>query len=71
MVFFESTLFRTLLRKCCKIKDNFESMDALSDDYYNEISVRFLINEFERTKEERQKFMRYMDNFKHSESFIH
>jgi len=30
-------------------------MDAISDDYYNEISLKFLINEYERTKHEKQR----------------
>jgi len=28
-------------------------MDAISDDYYNEMSLKFLISEFERTKNEK------------------
>lgn len=30
-------------------------MDAISDDYYNEISLKFLINEYERTKHDKQR----------------
>jgi len=36
-------------------------MDAISDDYYNEIGLKFLINEYERTKHEKQRVKGYQN----------
>mgnify|MGYP006893254841 FL=1 len=45
-------------------------MDAISDDYYEVMSLKFLVSEFERTKEEKQKYLKYMDKSKHEENYI-
>ena len=46
-------------------------MDAISDDYYNEMSIKFLISEFERTKNEKRNYMLHIDKIKHVKDFIY
>lgn len=48
---FENTVF-VLLNKCCnrKMQQEFEKMEAISDDYYNEIYLKFLLAELARAK---------------------
>jgi len=31
------------------MQEKFEEMDAISDDYYNEIHLKFLVSEYERS----------------------
>ena len=38
------------------IKGKIIDMEAISDDYYNEIHIKFLINEYERSKLERKVY---------------
>lgn len=45
-------------------------MVAISDDYYNEMNLKFLISEFERTKTEKQNLLHYIDKVKNSRDFI-
>ena len=44
-------------------------MDAITDDYYNEMSLKFLINEYERTKDEKQRLKKYQDRRKNDRDF--
>ena len=39
-------------------------MEALSDDYYKEIEIDFLISEYERAKLEKQKYLLLLDKGK-------
>ena len=45
-------------------------MVAISDDYYNEMNLKFLVSEFERTKTEKQNLLLYIDKVKNSRDFI-
>ena len=50
---FESTIFSWCTKHFAFLADmqqKFKEMDALSDDYYNEINLKFLICEYERAK---------------------
>ena len=46
-------------------------MDAISDDYYNEMNLKFLINEYERAKIEKQNYMLYINKMKHQRDFLY
>lgn len=53
MLFFEQVVFSWILRniKCFKNIDKaYQQMDAISDNYYNEMNLDFLVSEYERTK---------------------
>ena len=59
LTFFESTVFSWVVGKfsCFQnIQARFASMDALTDDYYEVMDLKFLLAEYERTKLERQRF---------------
>ena len=45
-------------------------MDAISDDYYNEMNLKFLINEYERAKIEKQNYMIFINKRKHQSDFL-
>ena len=45
-------------------------MDAISDDYYEEIHLKFLIAEYERSQFEKQRVMLFMEKNKNRENFI-
>ena len=53
LAIFERTIFAWITRNItCFIsaRQTFLDMDAISDDYYEEITLKFLISEYERTK---------------------
>ena len=45
-------------------------MDAISDDYYNEMNLKFLVSEFERTKTEKRNYLLHIDKIKNERDFI-
>lgn len=54
---FEATIFRCLRQRCgCfrNMQKQFESMDAITDDYYDEINLKFLLNEYQRAKQDKK-----------------
>ena len=56
LMVFETTIFSFLkdnLRCFKNLQTQFEQMDAISDDYYEEITLKFLVSEYERTKQEK------------------
>ena len=56
ILFFESTLITFFVKNfnCFKnYQKKFESMDAISDDYYEVLDLKFLVSEYERTKQEK------------------
>ena len=62
ILFFESTIFRWLKPKLdMSLDQKFDKMEAISDDYYSIISLKFLLSEYERTKQEKQKYLQYID----------
>jgi len=36
------------------MQKQFESMDAITDDYYDEINLKFLLNEYQRAKQDKK-----------------
>jgi hypothetical protein len=67
LVLFETTIFSYLIStfSCFQnIQDKFNKMEAISDDYYEEINFKFLISEYERAKFEKQKYMIYIEKIK-------
>lgn len=59
LTIFESTVIKTIMSGFKKFKDiqkQFDEMEALTDDYYNEMHVNFLLNEYLRTKIERKTY---------------
>ena len=40
-----------ILNSCCKMNKLNENREATSDDFYDQIHLRFLLNEYERAKE--------------------
>jgi hypothetical protein len=44
-------------------------MEAISDDYYEEMNFKFLISEYERAKFEKQKYMIYIEKIKNDFDF--
>jgi len=44
-------------------------MDAISDDYYDEMGLKFLISEYERAKQEKQKYLLYIDQIRNHKDF--
>ena len=56
LLVFESTIFSWMLRNIkllTNLQKKFEEMDAISDDYYDEINLKFIVTELERTKQEK------------------
>jgi hypothetical protein len=45
-------------------------MDAISDNYYEVMSLKFLVSEFERTKQEKQRYLLFIEEIKHDADFI-
>ena len=45
-------------------------MQAISDDYYDQMHYKFLISEYERAKLEKQKFTLYIDRIKNDSQFF-
>ena len=73
LIFFEQTIFSWVLKNinCFRnIQARFEQMDALSDDYFEVMSLKFLISEYERTKQDKQKYLLFMDSIKHTPDFV-
>ena len=67
LAIFETTIFSYLTStfSCfSNYRKKFEKMEAISDDYYEEIHFKFLISEYERTKFEKQKYLMYMERTK-------
>ena len=53
LLFFESTIFSWMVRNIkilANLQQKFEEMDAISDDYYDQINFKFMVTELERTK---------------------
>ena len=44
-------------------------MEAISDDYYEEMNFKFLITEYERAKFEKQKYQIYKEKIKNDYDF--
>jgi ABC-type uncharacterized transport system permease subunit len=56
LILFERTIFNFMLHTCncfASIQKKFEKMEAISDDYYELMSVKFLVSEYERAKQEK------------------
>ena len=53
-----------LLKACCKMRLSFGDIEAISDDYYDEIHVPFLINEYERAKQGQKDTLSFIDKIK-------
>lgn len=56
LALFEHTIFSYMVDTfgvLSNFKDKFDKMDALSDDYYQEMNFKFLITEYERAKFEK------------------
>ena len=73
LMLFETTIFSWILSHITcfsNLQKKFETMEALSDDYLEVVSFKCLISEYERTKQERQRYLQYMESRKHQESFI-
>jgi hypothetical protein len=45
-------------------------MDAISDDYYDEIHLKFLIAEYDRAKMDKQQALNYMVESKNNSNFL-
>ena len=72
LIIFERTIFNFLLASCNCFKsmhETYEQMEAVSDDYYSLMSVKYLASEYERTKQEKQRYLVYMETHKHSREF--
>jgi len=70
---FESTIFRGILNLVgcfTEIEEKFDSMSAISDDYYEVITLKFLISEYERAKQEKQKYLIYIEQNKNQKHFV-
>ena len=63
VVFFEDQV----LKLFCKL--NYGEMEAISDDYYDEIHAHFLVNEYERAKLEQRETKHFMDSIKDRADF--
>ena len=53
LILFEQTIFgyiKSTFKCLIKAQKAFEEMDAISDDYYDEMGLKFLISEYERAK---------------------
>lgn len=53
LAIFERTIFSWITKNITcfiSVRQTFLDMDAISDDYYEEITLKFLISEYERTK---------------------
>ena len=56
LTIFQQTIFSFFVsRVSCfsEIQSRYADMDAISDDYYNEMNLKFLVSEFERAKDEK------------------
>lgn len=63
LTIFESTIIKSIIYRCKRFKDlqkQFDAMEALTDDYYNEMHVNFLLNEYLRTKIERKTYQKLL-----------
>jgi hypothetical protein len=66
---FERTIFRFAVKKISLFKNIqtvYENMEAISDDYYDVASVIFIVNEYHRTIEDHQKFMKILNKMNNS-----
>jgi hypothetical protein len=69
----ESTIFLCLNKHChcCrKYQKAFEKMDAISDDYYDEIHLKFLLAEYDRAKLDKQTCLQHMIESKGNPDFL-
>jgi len=44
----------------------YEDLEAISNDYYDEISLKFLISEYERSSLEKLMYLKYIEKYKTS-----
>lgn len=73
LILFERTIFNFLVSNidCFKtINQKFQKMEAISDDYYSVMDLRFLISEYERAKQERKRYQQLIEDEKHSADFV-
>ena len=69
----ESTIFVCLNKHChcCrKYQKAFEKMEAISDDYYDEIHLKFLLAEYDRAKLDKQTCLQHMIESKGNPNFL-
>ena len=65
LIILESLLLKFVSKhlKCAKkTKDAFSNKDAISNDFYDEIQMRFLIREYERVKAQNEELQEYIDH---------
>ena len=63
----KTSLFTFLVSNSSWLNDlqhQYDEMDAISDDYYQEIHFKFLMQEYERTKHERQNYLKYQSELR-------
>ena len=65
------SFFSKYLNCCQSLQKKFENMQAISNDYYDEIHFKFLVSEYERAKIEKQKYALYMDKIKGDDDFLY
>ena len=76
ILLFEQTFISFFAKyfSCCMIfkkkDEQYSNMQAISDDYYDQIHFKFLISEYERTKLEKQRYTLYIDKIKNEEDFF-
>jgi len=73
LALFEQTVFSFFISHIslfANIQKQFNEMDALSDDYYEEMTLKFLISEYERTKQEHQELNLYLEEIKEEQDYI-
>lgn len=69
----ESTIFACLnerCRCCRKYQKAFEKMEAISDDYYDEIHLKFLLAEYDRAKLDKLTCLQHMIESKEEPGYL-
>lgn len=73
LMIFESTILSLILSTFTCFKDlqkKFHDMEAISDDYYEVMTLKFLVSEFERTKQEKQRYLLHVESIRNDEDFM-
>ena len=69
---FESIILEYMKKYCCQRwnrRASFSKIEAISDDYYEEIHCEFLINEYERCKFDKVHYHELIEKHKDNANF--
>ena len=67
IIIYKKTIPSLSNRRCgCLRRRHHDEIEAISDDYYEEISLKFLISEYQRAKLEKLMYLKYVEKYKTS-----